>query len=56
MDQETSGVGVQYCTIELDEQAVADIRKLDDWDAAAIYDARLVELEKVTKRSFVGSA
>lgn len=54
MDQETSGVvAVQYCTIELDEQAVADIRKLDDWDAAVIYDARLVELEKVAKRGFI---
>lgn len=50
MSQETL---VQYCTAEITEQVVTDIRKLDDWDAAAIYDSRLVELERTAKRGFI---
>jgi hypothetical protein len=56
MSKETSGVVVKDFTtqtIEITEQAVADIRKLDDWDAAAILDRRLIELEKAAKRSFI---
>jgi hypothetical protein len=54
--QETSGVVVKDFTtqtVEITEQAVADIRKLDDSDAAAILDRRLIELERMAKRSFV---
>lgn len=60
MGKETSRA-VQYCTnskemiptTEITEQAVADIRKLDDWDAAALFDARLIELEKAARHSFI---
>lgn len=44
---------VQYCTAEITDEVSDEIREMEDSVAASIYDARLVELEKTAKRSFI---
>jgi hypothetical protein len=57
MGQETSQV-VQHVgqlagLTEITEANLSATRKLDDWDAAELFDTRLIELEKMARHSFV---
>jgi hypothetical protein len=54
MGKETSGIKVQHVAlVEITEENLPATRRMDDWDAAALFDGRVIELEKMAKRGFI---
>lgn len=49
MDIAKSDIGL----VEITENDIANLRSMDDADAAEIFDLRLIELERFAKRSFI---
>ena len=56
LSRQSAPLEVQRCTdaeMEFTEQDIANLRTTDDLVAADLYDARLMALEKLTKRTFI---